>query len=153
FSSNDKSRWALVAALVDDGTFAIGHREERAGETPPYRDSGNDVIFDKTTGKWKSLDIVLRPDTQDFLSSKPPFLAVLVAGLYWLVKTMTGWTLASQPFLVVRTILLVINLVPFAIYLVVLDRWLGRYARSDWTRIVVLSAAAFGTIVTPFLIT
>jgi hypothetical protein len=153
FSSNDKSRWALVSALVDDGTFAIGRRVEVDEDGLGYKDSGNDVIFDKATGKWKSIDIVLRPDTNEFLSSKPPLLAVLVSWLYWLLKTMTGWTLTSQPFLVVRTILLVVNLIPFAIYLVVLDRWLGRYARSDWTRIVVLSTAAFGTIVTPFLIT
>jgi hypothetical protein len=153
FSSNDKSRWATVLALVDEGSFAIGHREVRTGATPPYKDSGNVVIFNSETGKWKSLDIVLRPDMNEFLSSKPPLLAVLVAGLYWLLKTFTGWTLASQPFLVVRTLLLVINLVPFAIYLVVLDRWLGRYARSEWSRLVVLSTAAFGTIVTPFLIT
>ena len=26
FSSNDKSRWATVRALVDDGTFVIGKR-------------------------------------------------------------------------------------------------------------------------------
>src|SRR6476646_8530080 len=27
FSSNDRSRWAAVRALVDEGTFAIGRRE------------------------------------------------------------------------------------------------------------------------------
>src|SRR5437667_8093897 len=26
FSSNDRSRWCTVRALVDDGTYAIGHR-------------------------------------------------------------------------------------------------------------------------------
>jgi hypothetical protein len=153
FSSNDRSRWAMVHALVDDGTFAIGHREDRAGATPPYKDTGNAVIFNRETGKWKSLDIVLRPDTNEFLSSKPPLLSVLVAGLYWVLKTLFGWTLVMHPFLVVRTILLVVNLVPFAIYLVLIDRWLNRYALHEWARLVLLTAAAFGTIVTPFLIT
>ena len=152
FSSNDRSRWAMIHALVDHGTFAIGHREDVIGE-PPYKDVGNDVIFNSETGKWKSLDIVLRPDTNEFLSSKPPLLSVLVAGLYWLLKALTGWTLVTHPFLVVRTILIVVNLVPFAIYLMCVDRWLQRYATHEWTRLVVLSAAAFGTIVTPFLIT
>ena len=153
FSSNDRSRWAMVHALVDHGTFAIGVREERTGETPPYKDTGNEIIFNRDTGKWKSLDIVLRPDTNEFLSSKPPLLSVLVAGLYWVLKTLFGWTLVTHPFLVVRTILLIVNLLPFAIYLILIDRWLNRYAVHEWTRLVVLAAAAFGTIVTPFLIT
>jgi hypothetical protein len=152
FSSNDRSRWAMIHALVDHGTFAIGKREDLIGE-PPYKDTGNDIIFNQDTGKWKSLDIVLRPDTNEFLSSKPPLLSVLVAGLYWVLKTLTGWTLTTHPFLVVRTILLVVNLLPFAVYLLLFDRWLTRYALHEWTRLVVLSAAAFGTIVTPFLIT
>ena len=27
FSSNDRSRWAAVRALVDEGTYVIGHRD------------------------------------------------------------------------------------------------------------------------------
>src|SRR5438552_12831326 len=42
FSSNDRSRWATIRALVDEGTFVIGRREyDDAGQ---YHDSG--IIFE-----------------------------------------------------------------------------------------------------------
>src|SRR3954463_2137298 len=49
FSSNDKSRWATVRALVDEGTFAIGRRDDEPDGT--YRDSG--IIFEPG---WGSVD-------------------------------------------------------------------------------------------------
>ena len=35
FSSNDRSRWAMVRALVDNGTFAIGRRTHLVPGEPP----------------------------------------------------------------------------------------------------------------------
>ena len=36
-----------------------------------------------------------------------------MAGLYWLLQQLTGWTLAEQPAEVVRTLVLLVNAVPF----------------------------------------
>jgi hypothetical protein len=147
FGSNDRSRWATVRALVDDGTYIIGIRE-KIDEPPGYKDGG--IIFEDG---WQSLDKVLHPDKQVFLSSKPPLLSTLVAGLYWVLHALFGWTFQTHPFAIVRTILILINLLPFLAYLLVMDRWLERYTPHAWTRLIVLATAAFGTLVTPFLIT
>ena len=49
FSSNDRSRWATIRALVENGTFVVGKREvnassRRGGITP--RASGNKTADD-----------------------------------------------------------------------------------------------------------
>ena len=142
FSANDRSRWATIRALVDEGSYVIGRDDAVNGDTG--------VIFEEG---WNSIDIVQNPETLEFFSSKPPLLSTLVAGLYWLLKSLFGWTLKNDTFLVVRTILIVVNLVPFGIYLWLMSRLLVRFAVSEWARIYVLGAACFATLMTPFLIT
>jgi hypothetical protein len=96
---------------------------------------------------------VLDPTTMEFYSTKPPLLSTLLAGLYWLLQRLTGWTLAEHPFRVVRTILVLVNAVPFAVYLWQLMRLTERWGRTEWGRLFVVAAGAFATLVTPFLIT
>jgi hypothetical protein len=148
--SNDRSRWCTIRALVDEGTYIIGHRDPaRAGPDNRYGDSG--IVFEDG---WTSVDKVLRPGTGDFYSSKPPMLPTLMAGEYWLLERTFGWTLAGDApsrWWVVRVILLTFNVLPLAIYLILLDRlaaWLGA---TDWGRVFVLVTACFGTFVTPFM--
>jgi hypothetical protein len=144
FSSNDRSRWAAVRALVDEGTWVIGRRDRQTG-----KDSG--IIFEDG---WQSVDKMLNPDTLEFYSTKPPLLTFLVACEYWLLKKTFGWTLDSdQCFTVVRVCLLTFNLIPFLIYLALLVRLVERFGTTDWGRLFVMTAACFGTLVTPFLIT
>ncbi len=175
FSSNDRSRWATVRALVDDGTYVVGRRYDPhpilgsallplgaqdvfqavvlSAVAKDYRerlpgDSG--IVFEDG---WETLDKVLHPTRLEFYSSKPPLLATLVAGEYWVLQRLTGWTLKDNPQEVVRTILLTLNVLPLALYLGLLALLLERYGQSNWGRLYVLSAAAFGTLVTPFLVT
>src|SRR5947207_12427145 len=58
FSSNDRSRWCTVRALVDEGTFVIGRREYDA--SGGYHDTG--IIFEEG---WQSVDKVLHPQRLD----------------------------------------------------------------------------------------
>lgn len=149
FSSNDRSRWATVRALVDEGTYVIGHRDPALkSEQNPHGNTG--LLFEDG---WQTIDVVLDPDSQQFYSSKPPFLPTLVAGEYWLLKNLLGWTLTEHPFAVVRTVLITFNVIPLLFYLIVLARILERYGSGDWARIFVMAAACFGTMVTPFSIT
>src|SRR5438132_1381518 len=53
---NDRSRWATVYALVENGTYVIGHRDYDPTGTH-YVDRG--II---TEGGWNTVDKVLRPD-------------------------------------------------------------------------------------------
>jgi hypothetical protein len=119
FSSNDRSRWATVRSLVDEGTYVVGRRDlsrtyasalAPVGQLDPLAvvalahaglqvrsasDSG--IIFEDG---WQSVDKVLQPTTQEFYSSKPPLLSTLVAGLYWLLQQVTAVVFALlQPLL------------------------------------------------------
>jgi hypothetical protein len=146
FSSNDRSRWAAVRALVDEGTFAVGRRAFNPDGT--YRDTG--IVFEDG---WQTLDKVLDPKTHLYYSSKPPLFTVLVAAEYWLIRRLTGWTLTEQPWKVVCTILLTVNVSPLAAYLLLLSWLLERYGTTDWGRLFTFAAACFGTFLTTFAIT
>lgn len=148
FSSNDRSRWAMVRALVDHGTFAIGQRIQLGGDASPDRsfmDTG--IVFEDG---WETVDKVLNPDTKLFYSSKPPLLPVLVAGEYWVLQKLFGWRIEKQTKLVVTTVLLTINALPFAMYLIVLSHMIERYGRSDWGKLFTFAAACFATFLTTF---
>jgi hypothetical protein len=172
FSSNDRSRWATVRNLVEKGTYVIGWRDRstiRASAVSALgaRNGLEDVVLvaagylvrtkkaDKglvVESGWETLDKVLRPDTLEYYSSKPPLFSTLVAGLYWLLYQ-CGWTFANSPWTVVRTILLLVNWLPFLLYLHLLARLLERYGTTDWGRLYVFAAACFATLLTTFAIT
>jgi hypothetical protein len=141
---NDRSRWDTVRALVDNGTYAIGHRDVDP-ETGKYQDTGI-----ASEDGWTTIDKVMNPETHDFYSSKPPLLPTLVAGGYWLLKTILGWSIVEDRWLVIRTLLVAVNLLPFWLYLVLMARLLERLGTSDWGRLYVLAAACFGTMLTAF---
>jgi hypothetical protein len=158
FGSNDRSRWATVRALVDEGTYAIGSRDPSTA-TPdnPYGDHG--IVFEPG---WTSIDRVLRParpdypnEVRSFYSSKPPLFSTLVAGEYWLLNKLFGWSLADEQgrWLVVRTGLLTINALPFLFYLLLLARLVDRLGTTEWGKLFVVVVACFGTFLTPFAIT
>lgn len=130
-SANDRSRWCTVWSLVERGTFQIDEIRQAAG--------------------WDSIDIIY--DGGHFYSTKPPLLTVIVAGVTWIVQRTTGWTLLDQTQQVTAAVLFIVNIIPFALSLGLLSRLLDRVARTYWCRLFLLSAAAFGTLVTPFLMT
>ncbi len=148
FSSNDRSRWVTVRTLVDQGTFVVGHRDPSAiSPTNKYGDVG--PVFEDG---WQTVDKVMKPGTNEFYSTKPPLLTILVAGEYWVLKHLFGWTLEDDPFLVVRFIVFTINGLGWLFYLLLLAELLERFGATDFGRLYVMTAACFGTLMTPFLI-
>lgn len=145
YGSNDRSRWATIRALVDDGTYVIGQRSV-AGD--PNSDAG--LVFQDG---WRTVDKVLHPETGKYYSSKPPLLPTLLAGEYWLLQRLFGWTLDEHPWQVVRTILFTVNWLPMVICLVLLARLAERFGTSDWGRIYVVAAAGLATFLSTFLTT
>jgi hypothetical protein len=144
FSVNDSSRWATVRALGDTGSYAIGHREHQEDGT--YRDVG--IIAEPG---WDTVDVVMDPATHRFYSSKPTLLPTVLAGEYWLLKHLLSLDFERHRLLATRAILMTVNLVPFALYLMVLARLLGRMGTTDWGRLFVFAAAGFGTFVSGYL--
>ncbi len=132
-SANDRSRWATVRALVEEGTYAI-----------------DNIVADPL---WDTIDMVQhrgRDGQLHLYSSKPPLMATLLAGEYWLIYHLTGASLRDFPFEVGRFMLLTFNVLPLAIYLYVLARMSRRFTSVAWSRMFFLAAAAFGTLLTTF---
>ncbi|MDH3718904.1 MAG: hypothetical protein OES79_12355, partial [Planctomycetota bacterium] len=103
-SSNDRSRWLTIRALVEDGTYAI-----------------DQIVTDPAQHRrWNTIDMVKHDQWGEphLYSSKPTLLPTLLAGEYWLVRQLTGWTLAEQPFEVVRLMLITINVLPMIVLFV-----------------------------------
>jgi hypothetical protein len=144
FSVNDVSRWATVRALVDTGSYSIGRRYEPANR--PHADRG--ILSEPG---WETIDLVMHPNTRRFYSSKPPLLPTVLAGEYWMLREVLGWTMESDRLAVSRTILLTLNWAPFVLYLILFARLAERLGTTDWGRLFVFSAAAFGTFVSGFL--
>jgi hypothetical protein len=182
FGSNDRARWATMRALVHDGTYVIGKREPdvvwqsavalfasaNGIEAAAVAQAGYDVRTDVANPRvhngiifkdkekehgWATIDRVMNPDTLEFYSSKPPLLATLLAGIYWIFLHVFGVSLIDSPTTIVRAMLLLVNALPFAGYLWLLTRVAERWGKTDWGKLYVVAAGAFATIVNPFLIT
>ncbi len=144
FSSNDRSRWATIRALVDDGTYVIGQRENHTAITG-YRDTG--IIFEPD---YQSLDKVMDPATGRFYSSKPPLMPTLLAGEYWVLKQFLGWSIVHDRWNVMATILVTVNVLPFAVYLLLLAKLLEIHGTTDFGRLLGFATACLGSYLITF---
>jgi hypothetical protein len=135
-SGNDRSRWGTVRALVED---------QMRVEGAPY-------AIDKVIAQpgWDTIDMV-KHDGQ-FYSSKPPLLATLLAGPYWVIHRLTGATLGTHPYELGRCMLILVNVIPLAIAWLLLARLVERFGTTDWGRIFVVAAAALGTFLPTFAV-
>src|SRR4029078_4975432 len=100
-SANDRSRWATVRSLVEHGTYAIDEIVVQPG--------------------WDTIDMVKHPDSngvEHLYSSKPPLIATLMAGEYWVIHKLTGATLGTHPYEIGRFMLVTINVLPLIIYFI-----------------------------------
>jgi hypothetical protein len=129
-SANDRSRWCTVRALVEQGTYRIDDVRRLPG--------------------WDTIDLVRHEG--HFYSTKPPLLSTLVGGLYWCVRHTIGWDLDQHLAATTRLILVIVNLVPWAIALIVLTRLVRKSTTSAFTQVFVVATACFGTLLLPFLV-
>jgi hypothetical protein len=134
-SANDRSRWLTVRALVERGTYEI-----------------DELISEPT---WDTIDMVQhrgRDGQLHLYSSKPPLLATLVAGEYWVIHKLTGATLGDHPYEIGRAMLVTINILPLVLMYVLLARIVERLGTTDWGRIFVMAAATLGVFLTTFAV-
>lgn len=135
-SANDRSRWGTLRALVE----------------PDMRVPGAPYAIDKVIQErgWDTIDMV-KHDGHVY-SSKPPLLPTLMAGEYWLIYHLTGFSLGDHPYAVGRFMLITLNVIPLAIAFILLARLIERFGTTDWSRVFTMSAAAFGTFLTTFAV-
>lgn len=134
-SANDRSRWLTIRALVERGTFAIDELVVEPG--------------------WDTIDAVAHPDATGRMrlySSKPPLLAVLCAGPYWLLHSATGWTLGNHPFELGRALMVLFGLVPLVVTMLYTFRLIDATGTTDWGRLWAAALAAGGTLLTTFAV-
>ncbi len=134
-SANDRSRWLTVRALVEQGTFAIDGLVGEPG--------------------WDTIDAVAHHDAAGRLrlySSKPPLLAVLAAGPYWVLHRLTGWTLGDHPFEMGRMLLVPAALLPLIVSMLFTFRLVDRIGASDWGRFWTFALVACGTLLSTFVV-
>ena len=143
-SANDRSRWCTVRSLVDHGTYAI---DAFVNERHPEK---------RNRRPWHTIDMVQHRGAdgrQHLYSSKPPLLATLLAGPYWCLQTLTGANLKDNPFLVIRSLLLLCHVAPLGLYFILLARISEQYGTTHWGRILVMACATWGTFLTTFAAT
>ena len=139
-SANDRSRWCTIAALAINGSYEIDDIIELRDPKTKRR-------------TWYTIDLVRHRGSdgrQHFYSSKPPLLPTLVAGVYAVVRATTGASLMNDPFFVVRTMLVLVNLLPLVLFWWLFVRWLIAENLSEWATLVLTAFLAFGTFVSTF---
>jgi hypothetical protein len=135
-SANDRSRWATIHSIVDYGTYEIDQVIARRG--------------------WNTIDKVRHANADGelrYYSSKPPLFPTLVAAPYWLVKSATGADLERQTFFVARILLFLTNVLPLALYLMVMCALIEHWAQTHEGKMFAAACVAFGTFITTFGIT
>ena len=142
-SANDRSRWATVASLVEDGTYRIDRLVEITDpisrHVRPF-DSIDKVMHVGTDGRRHSY------------SSKPPLLATMVAGVYWPLHRMTGLTLTRYPIYVPRMLLAVVNLPVLLLLCWATWRSIEAEVQDSWTRLWLALGICLGTMLTPMAV-
>lgn len=134
-SANDRSRWMTIRSLVERGTYEI------------------DAIVGQPT--WDTIDMVQhvgRDGKPHLYSSKPPLLATILAGGYWVIYQFGGATLRDYPYEIGRSMLLAINIIPLAFMFVLLGKLVERFGTTDWGRIFVMATATLGTFLNTFAV-
>ncbi len=141
-SANDRSRWCTVAALVEDGTFAIDRQvniRDKSGRRHP----------------WASIDRVRHSGPDGLMhdySSKPPLFTTIVAAVYWAVQQATQMTLTDQPIYLTRIMLALVNLPMLLVFLIAVWRSILDCFAPDSAKLFGLSVACCGTALLPMTI-
>jgi len=142
-SANDRSRWATVAALSEDGTYAIDRLiqiEDETGKRRPF-DTIDKVRHRGQNGKLH------------YYSSKPPLFPTLVAGVAWFIHLFSGLQVSADPLYAPRVILIFVNLPLLALFIATSFASIERITASNWTRYALSLAVIGGTMVLPFAMT
>lgn len=162
-SGNDRSRWDTIRVLVEPEMRVI--RTLKAKDGTEYRRYVWYAIDKVQNLKgWDTIDMVQHalPDqpvdengkpVKYLYSSKPPLLptvmAIPYAAIYW--GSGQRFTLENDPYLIVRTTLILFNLIPLVYCWVLLARMIEYFGKTDWGRIYTVAFVCFGTFLSTFV--
>ena len=94
-------------------------------------------------------------DLYHYTSSKPPLLPTCIAGMVWLAEKVSGGRIgfAATPWFVIRSTLILIQVIPFLIMVWLIRGHIYRFSESPFVRGFCLAAAALGTYLTAWSVT
>ncbi|WP_165225697.1 hypothetical protein [Aquisphaera insulae] len=171
--ANDISRWCTVWSLLERGTYVIDEcpwqvetqdKVKRAPAGAPKDDESAKHYYSskpallstliagilyparKLTGV--PLDRVVLQEREERWTQKPdPGSPGGVKGVLEKPPEAVKWPAYVFYF---KPVMILLNIIPFAAFLILYARFLDRYAAGDWTWFFCLVAAAFGTYLLPF---
>jgi len=172
--ANDISRWCTVWSLLERGTYIIdecpwqfdtqdkvyrprGASTASAGQVKHYYSSKPALLSTLIAGilyparqlTGVPLDRVVIQEREERWVQKPDESDLgKVKGVLERPENPAKWPVYIFYF---KAALVLLNIVPFAIFLVLYARVLDRYASNDWAWIFSLLAAAVGTYLLPFM--
>lgn len=113
---------------------------------------------------WDTIDMVkhgLKDEIYDpadpfsgyLYSSKPTLLPTVMAVPYWLLFHTTGLSLKTHPFIVVRLLLVIFNLIPLIMAWFLAAKMIDALGKTDWGKIFALTFFCLGTFLSSFTVT
>ncbi len=112
-------------------------------------------------GPFGTIDMIKVGDR--YYSSKPPLLPTVVAGVAWCVCRASGWigsiwgqpgwSFANNPWTVMRSTLILVQVLPFLLAVWLFAREVRRHYDRPFVRNFCIAAAILGTYLTPYLLT
>lgn len=173
--ANDVSRWCTVWSLLERGGYVIDDcpwlletqdKIYRAPKAAPAVDGGPPVkhyysskpallptliagiLYPVRRATGIPLDaVVLQPRAERWSQKPDPGSPLKVKGV---LETPTEPAKWPAYVLYLKPIVILLNVVPFAVFLILFARVLDRAAGSDWAWFFTLATAAFGTYLLPF---
>ena len=170
--ANDISRWCTVWSLLERGTYVIDdcpwqietqdkvlREPKQAGGPPPGKHFYSSkpallptliagILYPARLATGVPLDRLVLQERLERWTQKPaPGSPNKVKGVLETPKDPAKWPAYIFYF---KPIIVLLNVIPYGIFLVLFVRWLDRRALGDWTWFFCLIAAAFGTYLLPF---
>jgi hypothetical protein len=140
----------IVAASLLEGRTILGQNDASRWDTVWSLMNGKGYVIDGAP--YDTIDKVFREG--HFYSSKPALLPAVVAGITLIASNFTDSSLhPGADRWLVRLVLLIINGVPFVLFLYYYGNWLLEQSCSNFAKAFCLCGAAFGTFLTAYTIT
>ncbi|MDR2705466.1 MAG: hypothetical protein LBC02_06780, partial [Planctomycetaceae bacterium] len=158
-SGNDRSRWCTIRVLVEPDMRVVRKTTNKDG-SEKYEYVWYAIDRVQNIKGWDTVDMVKhelpdQPDHAYLYSSKPPLLPTVLAIPYAVMYWGSGQrlSLANDPYLIVRTTLILCNLLPLVYCWMLLIRLIERFGTTDWGRIFSAAFVCFGTFLPTFAVT
>lgn len=147
YGVNDGSRLNTVYYLLQYGTY------EYLPETRPWSIRSDTLAVgpDDPINRpvLRTIDMICVDGK--FYSSKPPLYPTCLAGIAWLTQKIGFVTMYDKPRVIVRTLIIVGQVLPLMICLILLRRHIYQITESPFARNVSMLVACMGTYLTPWV--